>query len=337
MKVAFMGSDPVALPLLECLVAERPGGAELAFVFTQPDRKRGRGMREHPNVIKAWAEERGLAVKQPLKCGPVEAELVREAGVDLLLVMAYGQILPRSLLEAPSLEALNLHASLLPRLRGASPIHTAVALGLEESGVSLMRLVPKLDAGPVAEVERVWIGKGTTTPELHGNLAAACPALMRRSLPELAAGRLLFKEQDPEEVTYCRMIEKADAHLDFRAPAMELERRVRAFQPWPGSSFPHGDQLVRILEAEAEPDESGETPGTVRIGEKGIPAIACGRGRLRVHRLQRPGGTPLQAEAFLRGYPLEEGTVLASREMRPLESRTPFPYRKKGNSRAGRS
>lgn len=337
MKVAFMGSDPVALPLLDCLVSERPGGAELVLVFTQPDRRRGRGMREHPNAIKGWAEERGLAVKQPLKCGPAEAEHVRAAGVDLLLVMAYGQILPSCLLEAPGLEALNLHASLLPRLRGASPIHTAVALGLEESGVSLMRLVPKLDAGPVADVERVLLGNGTTTPELHGKLAAASPALLRRSLPELAAGRLVFTEQDPGKVSYCRIIEKADAQLDFRASAMELERRVRAFQPWPGSSFPHGDQLIRILEAEAEPDESGEAPGTVRIGEKGMPAIGCGRGRLRVHRLQRPGGTPLQAEAFLRGYPLEEGTVLASREMRPLESGTPFPYLKKGNSRAGRS
>ena len=332
-----MGSDPVALPALDFLVTERPAGAELAFVFTQPDRRRGRGMRKHPNAIKAWAGGRRLEVRQPEKCGSAEAEEVREAGIDLLLVMAYGQILPTSLLEAPSLESLNLHASLLPRLRGASPIHTAVALGLEESGVSLMRLVSKLDAGPVADAERVFIGKRDTTSDLHRKLAAACPALLRRTLPGLAAGSLVFKEQDAQEVSYCRILEKTDADLDFRVSATELERRIRAFQPWPGNHFPHGDELIRILEAEAEPGRSGEEPGTLTIGERGIPAIACGQGRLRIFRLQRSGGKPLPAEAFLRGYLLRPGTVLASREMRPLEAKTPFPYRKKRNSHAGGS
>ncbi|MFO7724488.1 MAG: methionyl-tRNA formyltransferase [Oceanipulchritudo sp.] len=337
MKVAFMGSDPVALPLLEFLTAERPGGAELDCVFTQPDRGHGRGMRARPNAIKEWAGQREIAVRQPLRCGLPEADLLRAEGIDLLLVMAYGQILPPELLEAPSLDAVNLHASLLPRLRGPSPIQTAVALGLEETGVSLMRLVPKLDAGPVADAERVSIGEGTTTPELHKKLAEACPELLRRFLPALAAGSPVYKEQDPARVSYCRIIEKRDAHLDFRAPAQELERRIRAFQPWPGSSFPHGDQLIRIHEAEAEAGAPGAEPGTVTIPETGVPTIACGEGRLRVYRLQRPGGRPLPAAAFLRGYPLRGGTVLVSREMQPLEARTPFPYRKKRNSRTGKS
>jgi methionyl-tRNA formyltransferase len=331
MKVAFMGSDPIALPMLEAVVGEAPGGARLELVFTQPDRRSGRGQKVRPNRIKEWALERGLEVVQPGKCGLEEAGLLREREIDLVLVMAYGQILPGSILEAPRLGCVNLHASLLPRLRGASPIQTAVALGLPESGVSLMRVVPRMDAGPVADRERVALSPGLTASELHAGIGRACVPLVRRCLPALAVETLAFSEQDPAEVTYCRILEKGDAYLDFRVAARELVNRVRAFEPWPGTVFPHQGQEIRLREADAEESPHGHEPGTLVRHEDGGLAIACGRGLLLLRRLQRAGGKPLATEDFLRGYPLPEGTVLSSREMQPLEAPRPFPYRRKRN------
>lgn len=332
MKIAFMGSDEIALPMLDTLIGEKPGGARVAAVFTQPDRKTGRGMRLQANAIKQWAERHGLPVYQPVKCGKDEAAFLKAEGFDLVLVMAYGQFLPSSILEATPLGALNLHASILPRLRGASPIHTAVALGHPESGVSFMRITPQMDAGPVADVEQVPVEQADTSPVLHAKLARACPPLIRRCLGALAEGPLEFKEQDPESVTYCRIIRKTDARLDFREPAENLYNRVRAFTPWPVTSFPFKDVEVRIIAASFTLEQHGQAPGTVLDPDGESLAIACGRGVLKATRLQRPGGKPLDADAFLRGFPIDSGEVIESREMAPLESRIPFPYRKKGKS-----
>lgn len=335
MKVAFMGSDPIALPLLEELLENNPGGARLEAVFTQPDRKTGRGMRLTANAIKRWAQDKGLPVHQPRRCGEAEAALLRSQAFDLVIVMAYGQILPSSILDTPPLGFVNLHASLLPRLRGASPIHTAVALGLPESGVSFMRIIPAMDAGPVADAERVPIDPRDTAPDLHAKLAQACRPLLRRCLPPLAKGGLVFRDQDPAEVTYCRIIDKTDAHLDFREPAAALANRVRAFTPWPGTSFPFNDAEIRILEAEVEATTHHLPAGSLlEISEGSLP-IACGEGTLLVKRMQRPGGKPLDTVEFLRGFPMEAGSVIPSREMRPLEARSPFPYRRKRNSARG--
>jgi methionyl-tRNA formyltransferase len=335
MRAVFMGSDPIALPLLEHALRERPGGLDLRTVFTQPDRRTGRGMQLQPNAIKQWALERGIEVLQPAKCGAAEAEWMEREGIEVALVMAYGQILPRRLLDAVPRGFLNLHASLLPRLRGASPIHTAIACGYRESGVSLMRIIPQLDAGPVADVERVRIDPVDTAPALHAKLGAACPALLGRCLPRLAAGELEFTGQDAGAVSYCRIIEKSDCHLDFAAPAAELANRVRAFVPWPGTAFPFDGAEVRVLSATVEPSTAPAAPGTVLADEAGLLRIACGAGALRIARLQRPGGKPLDAEAFLRGFAIPPGAVLESRPMRPLESDRPFPYRRKGNSAPG--
>lgn len=335
MKAAFMGSDSVALPMLDHLYTAAPGGVVIDRVFTQPDRPSGRGMHLHQSPVKVWAQGKGLPVHQPRKCGEAEAMLLKETGIELVLVMAYGQLLPKAILEAAPMGILNLHASLLPRLRGASPIHTAVALGLPESGVSLMRIIPRIDAGPVAGSERVPIGSKETSADLHANLAEASVPLIDRSLPQLVKGRLSFEEQDESKATYCRIIEKADAHLDFAAPAELLANRVRAFQPWPGTSFPCRRTEIRILEAEVAAATAAATPGTIlSAGSDGL-RIACGSGILRVLRLQRPGGKPLPADAFLRGFPIDPKTRLESRPMRPLEAHKPFPYRRKRNSPAG--
>lgn len=326
-----MGSDPIALPLLRHLAERQGADQSLVNVFTQPDRPTGRGMNVRPNAIKAWAREAGVEVRQPEKFGLEEGRYLRERSIDLVLVMAYGQILPGPLLDLPEMLVLNFHASLLPRLRGASPVHTAIALGLPETGVSLMRIVRRLDAGPVADQERVRIAPSDKAPDLLSRLGEACVPLLERALPRLGAGTLAFREQDLAAVSYCRIIEKTDAHLDFTAPAVSLARRIRAFTPWPGSVFPYEGQDLRILEAHAAEGEDGRTPGTLLADADGL-RIACGEGSLRVLRLQRPGGKPLEAEAFLRGFPLASERLLESRPMRPLESPVPFPYRRKTNS-----
>ncbi len=329
MKLAFMGSDPIALPLLDYLQDSRPAGCCLDIVFTQPDRRTGRGMHLQANDIKQWALSAGLEVAQPLKCGRESAEQLQSRGIDLVLVMAYGKILPRSILEATPHPILNVHASTLPRLRGASPIHTAVALGLESTGVSLMQIIPQLDAGPVAGHEAVAILPDDSTQTVSRKLALATIPLVDRALPKLAKGDLVFKEQDASAVSYCRIIDKADAHLDFNAPARELYNRVRAFQPWPGTVFPVDGIDIRILEASLlDTTSEGWKPGTVRLQDDGL-RIACGSGWLVPRRLQRPGGKALPAADFLRGFSIAEGAVLPSRPMRPLESDQPFPYKRK--------
>lgn len=321
-----MGSDGIAIPLLEWLAAQP--GVSFSAVFTQPDKATGRGMRTVPNAIKSWAQQRDIAVLQPQRCAAAEASFIRESGIELVIVMAYGQILKPDLLEAPRLGVVNFHASLLPRLRGASPIATAMALGLAESGVSLMRIIPQLDAGPVADAERVAIGPADSAATLYENIAAACVPLLARNFQALTDGSIHFQAQDPAAVSYCRILEKSDAHLNFNAPATELANRIRAFQPWPGASFPHGSISIKVQAAHAEEAAHNAAPGTV-ISSSGQLRIACASGVLVLQTLQRPGGRPLPVADFLRGYPIAEGSPLESLPMRPLESSRPFPYRRR--------
>lgn len=329
MNIAFMGSDPIALPMLDFIQSADCAHAKISMVFTQPDRKTGRGMHLRANAIKAWALANDIEVLQPAKCGATEAEILASRGIDLVLVMAYGQILPRCILHATPNKVLNVHASLLPRLRGASPIHTGVAVGLQQTGVSLMEIVPKMDAGPVALQETVDIRHPATAPEVIVSMANAAVALIRRGLNDLVEGRLVFREQDPAAVSYCRIIEKTDCHLDFNRPAAELCDRIRAFQPWPGTSFLHSDLEIRILKADIQSgSEPVGHPGRVCSSGSGI-RIACGEDFLVPLLLQRPGGRALPADEFLRGFEIRAGEVLSSREMRPLESKTPFPFRKR--------
>ena len=329
MRVAFMGSDPIALPMLDELLNRKPAGCELDVIFTQPDRRHGRGMHLKANAIKEWALENGIGVEQPGKCGEAEARLLADRGIDLILVMAYGQILPKCILECAPAGILNVHASILPRLRGASPIHTAVALGLPETGVSLMEIVAKLDAGPVAGMERIPIGEDDTVADVIQAMSNSTVSLVKSGLDRLGKGPLEFFEQDPEQVTYCRILEKTDRHLDFNESATVLHNRIRAFQPWPGTSFPYGDMEIRIHAARVDRSSSeGVAPGMIDSGHEGL-RIACGDGWIVPLKLQRPGGKPLAVEDFLRGFPLGHGITLESRAMRPLEADRPFPYKRK--------
>lgn len=319
-----MGSDPIALPFLRDAREKMGEPMEWVLVFTQPDRRAGRGMKTQPNEIKEWAEGEGIPVRQPEKCGEADVAALREAGVDVVIVMAYGQLLRRSLLEAVPLGVLNFHGSLLPQLRGASPIQTALAEGFTATGITLMRLVLKMDAGPVADTERVSITEETDHFSLRAALAEACVPLWRRTVEALAGPGLRFVEQDPAAVTYCRRLKKEDAYLDFALSAVVLERRIRAFRPWPGSLIRHEGVDLRVGAARlCEGVALKAEPGTV-LRLDGAPAVACAEGWLRLDALQRPGGRMLPAAEFLRGFALPEGTLLERIEAAPLVARAPF-------------
>jgi methionyl-tRNA formyltransferase len=326
LRLVFLGSDPIALPALEWLAGEGSSVAQLVAVFTQPDRPVGRGQKVSANAIKTWALARGLAVFQPEKITEdVRAQLAALAS-DVALVMAYGHILRDDFIATPRLGTLNLHTSLLPNYRGASPIQTAIASGERETGVTLMRIVRRLDAGPVADAERVAIDRLDTALEVEAKLAAACVPLLARALPRLSEGTLPFVEQDEGAATFCRKLAKEDGALDFAAPAAELAARINGLFPWPACSVEIGGQPVKLGLADV-PDTTETLPGgpgaVIAAGEvmgadrDGL-LVGTGAGVLRLRRLQRPGGKMLLAPEFLRGFPIAKGTRLPSQAMRPL-------------------
>ncbi len=321
LRLVFLGSDPVALPLLNWLDGEGRSAAKVVAVFTQPDRAVGRGQQIQPNAIKTWALRRDLPVHQPEKLTPeVRADLAA-LNADVALVMAYGHILRDEFIATPRLGTLNLHTSILPRYRGASPIQSAIASGERETGVTLMRIVKKLDAGPVAGVERVPVGWLDTAAEIEAALAAACVPLLARTLPRLATGSLEFAAQDDSAATYCRKLGKEDGVLDFTAPATALAARINGLFPWPACRVELGGQPVRIGLAEALPDASAGEAGTVLGPDADGLLVATGNGVLRLRRLQRPGGRMLTALEFLRGCPVPAGTLVPSQPMPPLVTR----------------
>ncbi len=329
--MVFMGSDAIALPLREFLAEEGAAWVAPAGVMTQPDRPAGRGKKLAPNAIKRWALDHGWPVWQPEKPGTDEENLFRELGVNLFLVMAYGHLLRKSLLQLPDRGTYNLHTSLLPAYRGASPIQGALAAGETVTGVTLMGMVPKMDAGPVIDREKLAVGRMETAPELEARIAGACVPLVRRNLPYLAAGEASAREQDPARATYTRKLDKRDGALDFTESAAVLARRINALQPWPGAGFPRQNAVIKAGRADWAPGEPAGVPGTVLGVRDGAFCVATGEGVLRLLELQRPGGKMLPAETFLRGYPIAVGEVLESRPMPALVAEHPFPAVRRGS------
>ena len=323
MRIVFLGSDAIALPALEYL--RGAAGTQLAGVITQPDRPAGRGQHLQANPVAAWARAQGVAMLQPTQPGAEELAWLRAEGVELAMVMAYGKILRAEFLEALPRGVWNLHASRLPAYRGASPIEAALAMGETETAVCLMRVVPALDAGSVADAESVAIPAGDTGPRLRERLARACVPLLARNLTRLAEGSIRTTPQDETRASYTRKLSKADARLDFTRTAEELVRRVRALQPWPGSVVEHAGETLKVGEALAMTEAVVVKPGTVvRVGPEGVD-VATSAGVLRLRALQRPGGRMLGAAEFLRGHPIKEGVVLPSFAGAPLVSPRPFP------------
>ena len=327
LRLFFLGSDPIALPLLRWLAEEGQSVARILGILTQPDRPAGRGQKTQPAPIKTWALERGVPVWQPEKLTGDVRDQLAAAGADVALVMAYGHILRDEFIHTPRLGTLNLHTSLLPKYRGASPIQTAIACGETETGVTLMRIVRRLDAGPIADVERTSIGPRDTALDVEAKLAAACVPLLARALPRLAAGDLTFAEQEENAATYCRKLAKEDGMLDFTAPAQVVAARINGLFPWPGCAVECNGQPIKLGLADVAPDstekyhllgDASDAPGCV-LGEDGEGlCVATGGGVLRLLRLQRPGGRMLAAGEFLRGFPIASGTVLPSRPMPEL-------------------
>jgi len=319
-----MGSDDIALPLLEWL-----GGNEaLPFapvgVLTQPDRPAGRGQMVAPNAIKSWAQDRALPVFQPDKFSPAVVAEVAEMKPDLVLVMAFGHLLPESCLMVPRLGTLNLHASILPAYRGASPIQSAITEGDRETGISLMKMVRALDAGPVAAIERVPISPLDTAADVETRLAESCIPLLAGSLPRLVQGGLEFVPQVESAVTYCRKLRKSDGVLDFSQPAARLAARINGLYPWPSCQVQIGETVVRLGQADALVGPENAQPGTVLGADPEGLAVATASGVVRLRRLQRPGGRMLPAAEFLRGFPISPGTRLESHPMPRLVDRVPL-------------
>lgn len=324
LRLVFMGSDPVALPLLDWLVGEGSGLARIVGLFTGQDRPSGRGQAVRPNAVKEWCAGRPLAVYQPEKLDREAHAALAALRPDVALVVAYGRILADAFISVPRLGTLNLHASLLPKYRGASPIQAAVASGDRETGMTLMRIVRELDAGPVGDIERVPISPLDTASEVEARLARAAVPLAARALPLLASGSLSFAEQDRGRASFCRRLEKSDGVLDFSEPASVLSARINALHPWPSVAVDLGGTAVKLGLSDAVEGGSQGAPGTVAGFDSDGLLVAAGSGILRIRRLQRPGGRMLPAPEFLRGFPVHAGTVIASHPMPSLVAAFPF-------------
>ena len=303
MRIVFAGTPDFAVPALAAVVA---AGHQVAAAFTQPDRPSGRGLAAAASPVKQAAVRLGIPVRQPASLKPPEAQdEIRALAPDALVVAAYGLILPQAVLDIPRLGAINIHASLLPRWRGAAPIHRAILAGDRETGISIMRMEAGLDTGPVLLREAVTVLPDDTAGTLHDKLTALGARLVVAALDGLARGTLAATPQPAEGVTYAAKLQKHEARIDWRRPAAEIERQVRAFNPFPGAAARVRDTEVKIWRAAAD-DRAGEPGAVIAIDPTGI-VVAGGAGALRLEELQRAGGKRLPARDFLRGFPLAAG------------------------------
>ncbi len=300
-----MGTPEFAATILAALIA---AGHRLRAVYSQPPRPAGRGHALHPSPVQALAEHHGIPVRCPESLRGDDTQAAFAAvDCDAAIVAAYGLILPPAILAAPRLGCLNVHASLLPRWRGAAPIQRAVLAGDGETGITIMQMDKGLDTGPILLQQAIPIAPEATADALTGQLAALGAGLIVDALADAAAGTLHPRPQRADGITYAAKLRRDEAPLDWRRPAAALERQVRAFDPWPGAFFSHAGERIRVLAADAVPASAPAAPGTV-LDES--LSIRCGDGALRPLRLQRPGRTAQDAAAFLRGFSIPVGTVL---------------------------
>ena len=311
MRVVFAGTPEFAAVALAAL---HEAGFTIPLVLTQPDRPAGRGMQLQPSPVKQFALKHGMPVAQPVSLRldgkyPQDAEaahqLLRSTPHDVMVVAAYGLILPKSTLEIPPLGCINIHASLLPRWRGAAPIHRAIEAGDRETGITIMQMDEGLDTGDMLLVADEPIHANDTTGMLHDRLAALGGRLIVDALRQLADGKLQRTPQPAEGVTYAAKIAKDEAALDFRLPADQLLRRIHAFNPFPGASAQLDEVTLKIWQAEVSP-QSGSAGQILAADAQGV-VVACGTGALRLTELQKPGGKRLAAAAFLQGFALQPG------------------------------
>lgn len=305
MRVIFAGTPEFAAQALAAIIA---AGHEIPLVLTQPDRPAGRGMSLQPSAVKKLAVAHGLAVFQPLSLKDAEAQSrLADLQADVMVVAAYGLILPQAVLDLPRHGCLNIHASLLPRWRGAAPIQRALLAGDAQTGVCIMQMEAGLDTGPVLLREAFPIEDEDTTASLHDKLASCGAALIVKALDGLP---LAFETQPEAGVTYAHKIEKAEALIDWSRSAAELDRHVRAFNPFPGAQTQLGGQTVKLWQA--RPVAGRGEPGQVLAVDREQIVIACGAGALAVSELQKAGGKRLPVQQFLAGNALSVGDRFGS-------------------------
>jgi methionyl-tRNA formyltransferase len=305
LRVIFMGTPDFSVPALSEIVA---AGHDVLAIYTQPPRPAGRGMAARKSPVHHFAEEAGIPVLTPrsLKSANVQNQFYTH-DADVVVVAAYGLILPRAILEAPRYGCLNIHASLLPRWRGAAPIQRAVMAGDTETGVCIMRMDEGLDTGPVCMGERIAIGPDMTAGELHDELSLMGARLIAEALRRLAEGRLRWRPQPEQGVTYAPKIRKGEERIDWTLPAVDVHNRIRAFSPSPGAWFEAllsgKTERIKVLRSVVVPGR-GE-PGQMIDTQL---TVACGSMAVRLTRVQRAGKKPMLGAEFLRGFPLGKGT-----------------------------
>ncbi len=312
-KIVYFGSDAICLPGLNYLFEQGRECCALVGVVSQPDRRQGRGKKLQQNPVAEYASDRGIPLLQPEKPNAALAEFLREQGVALAFVMAYGHFLPKAVREAPTHGMLNFHGSILPAYRGASPVETAIAMGEPETGVCLMQVVKEMDAGAVADCERVCIEGTDTSPLVRAKVGQAVVPLLKRNLVASLRGELSFEPQDVSQATFCRKVFKEDGALDFAQTAAVIDARLRAFTPWPGGYFDHGETRIKVGACKVDTSECSAAPGMV-LAVADTVDVATTAGMLRIQELQRPGGRMLPVADFIRGYSIQVGEVLPSVE-----------------------
>ena len=315
MRVVFAGTPEFSVPCLQALI---DSGVELVGVYSQPDRPAGRGKKLQASPVKQLAVAHNLPVFQPqsLRDSGAVSDLA-DLSPDLMVVTAYGLLLPREVLDIPRLGCVNLHASLLPRWRGAAPIQRAIEAGDLTTGITLMQMETKLDAGPMLAKTGTAIGEQETAGMLHDRLSVLAGELLQRNLDSLAAGNLTPEAQDPGQVTYAAKLLKSESSLEWGKAADDLQHKIRALYPWPVATMRMADTVFRIIQASvvsgAEKSHSSEVsrvPGTVISSNAEGIMVATGRGCLNIEILQKPGGRPLPVGQFINGTSVPVGTVL---------------------------
>jgi len=312
----FLSSDPISLPCLDFLARSIGKDIGRMTVVTHPDRRTGRGRKIGKNPVAGRGAELGVPVRQVEAFS--EEDLVQWGNPDCAVVYAYGKILKKSILNFFPRGCFNIHASPLPRLRGASPLETALALGWSSTEINWMKMVLKMDAGAVGLRRKISLGDKMTGIELRARVAEESVSLLAEAFYQSVRGEITWEEQDESEATYCRKIQKSDGWLDFYLTARELEARIRAFAGWPGASFLWNGERVRVANVEIVAQQ-GE-PGQVISLSEGL-TVAAQKDSLRIHSLQRPGKNWQAAADFLRGTFIPENTILPSDASQPLEYR----------------
>jgi len=306
MRVIFAGTPEFSVPALEALIA---AGHEIVAVYTQPDRQAGRGRKTRPGPVKLCAEKHGLIIEQPASLKDAAVRM-KEFSADIMVVVAYGIILPDEILRIPKHGCLNIHASLLPRWRGAAPIQRAIEAGDTESGITIMQMDAGLDTGDILATYPVNIEPSETGESLHDRLAATGATAITDVLANLDHYQKNAVPQQSELSSYAKKISTGEANIDWTENCQVLEHRIRAFNPWPGSQAWYKGSKLRIWHAICEEASRQSEPGVILSADKSGIRVACGKGVLNILTLQRPGGKPLSSIDFLNGMKLETGIKL---------------------------